>query len=182
MREHLDLANFVSSVSLVLGFAALLVVIDQVALATALVAVAAVLDGLDGGLARRRGGDRTFGAQLDSLTDLACFCVVPAYGLHQAAQQEVRWAGAVVAGGFLVAGAWRLSRFALERKEGHFRGLPTPIAGVLVMLLLLWGAVVPALLGAAALSVLMASNVRVPTVPFAAAHVRGRRNGHRDER
>lgn len=178
MRQHLNLPNAVTSVSLLAGFAALLVVSTQLALAAVLVTLAAVLDGVDGALARRAGGDRTFGAQLDSLTDLLCFCVVPAFALHSVVQRDAAMAGAVASGSFLLAGAWRLARFPLVQQQAHFVGLPTPAAGVLLMLLALWAPVLAALLGAGLLSVLMASCVRFPTVPTAAALVRpGRRRG-----
>ena len=179
MREHLNLPNLITSVSLSAGFAALLLVPTRLGTATALVAVAAVLDGIDGALARRRGGDLTFGAQLDSLADLLCFCVVPALALHQAAQPRAASAGSIIAGLFLLAGAWRLARFALLQRRGHFVGLPTPVAGILVMLLALWAPVAPALLGAALLGVLMVSALRFPTVPAAAAVVRSGRRGNR---
>ncbi|HVM27482.1 MAG TPA: CDP-alcohol phosphatidyltransferase family protein [Mycobacteriales bacterium] len=186
MRPHLSLPNAVTSVSLLAGFAALLLVPTALAVAAGLVALAAVLDGVDGALARRAGGDRTFGAQLDSLTDLVCFCVVPAYALHTVAQADARAAAALVSGGFLLAGAWRLSRFPLVQIQGHFVGVPTPVAGVLLMCFALWEPA-PALLLAVALSALMVSSVRFPTVLAAAAvvsrpvrgHLPGRRPGNR---
>jgi len=178
VREHLNLANAVTSVSLVAGFSALLLAIDgQPAPAAALVVVSAVLDGLDGMLARRRGGDHTFGAQLDSLTDLLAFCVVPAVALHVTAPADAGVAGAVLGGAFVLAGAWRLARFALDQKRGHFRGLPTPLGGIAVMGLVLWTPALAALLGTAILAVLMASSVPFPTVPTAAAVVRHGRHG-----
>ena len=175
MREHVNLANAVTSVSLAAGFSALLLVLDERVLAAAgLVALSAVLDGIDGALARRRGGDHTFGAQLDSLTDLVSFCVVPAVALHLATPGEAAVAGAVVSAGLVLAGAWRLARFALDQKHGHFRGLPTPLAGLAVMALVLWTPATALLLGGALLAVLMASSVPFPTVPTAAAAVRER--------
>lgn len=165
-------ANLVTSASLVAGFLALVATPTQALLATVLVLLAALLDGVDGALARRAGGDRTFGAQLDSLADLLCFCVVPALALHHAAPSSlaVIW----VLGGCCVvlAGAWRLSRFPLVQEEGHFIGLPTPAAGVLLMVLALWAHPGVALAGALVLSALMVSSVRFPTVLAAAASVR----------
>ena len=182
MREHVNLPNTVTSVSLAAGFATLLVASAQVALATVLVVIAAGLDGIDGALARRRDGDRTFGAQLDSLADLLCFCVVPAFTLQQAVQQDMPSVGSVVSGGFVLAGAWRLARFALKQQPGHFVGLPTPVAGIVLMLLVLWAPAIAALLGSVFLSVLMASSLRVPTVPTAAAVARPGQRGQRQNR
>lgn len=178
MRQHLSLPNVVTSVSLTTGFLALLVAPVKVALATALVLLAAVLDGVDGALARRAGGDRTFGAQLDSLADLLCFCVVPAFTVHETVLKDMPVPGLLASCGILLAGAWRLARFPLVQQQGHFVGLPTPAAGSLIMLLALGAPAVPALLGVALLSALMVSSLRFPTVRAAAAAVRPGRGAH----
>ena len=172
MREHVRLANLVTSVSFVAGFVALVLTSSQLAVATALVLLAALLDGVDGALARRAGGDRTFGAQLDSLADLLCFCVVPAFALHQVAPSAVAVGGVLVGCCVVLAGAWRLSRFPLVQVQGHFVGLPTPAAGVVLMVLALATPAGVALAGALVLSALMVSSLRFPTVLAAAASVR----------
>ncbi|MCU1693732.1 MAG: CDP-diacylglycerol--serine O-phosphatidyltransferase, partial [Frankiales bacterium] len=175
-------ANLVTSASLSAGVLALLLGRDQVALATALVVLAGVLDGVDGHLARRRGGDHRFGAQLDSLTDLLCFCVVPAVVLARAVGPDHPVAGRVVAVAFVLGGAWRLARFPLVKESGHFVGLPTPSAGGLTMLLTLWAPEPVALVGALVLAWLMCSTLRVPTVVAAAATVRPGRKSEGDPR
>lgn len=164
MREHLVPANLVTSTSLAAGVLALLLDPSQVGLATALVVLAAGLDVVDGALARRRGGDHVFGAQLDSLTDLLCFCVVPAVVLHRSAGAAAPVLGRALAVTFVVAGAWRLARFPTVKQERCFVGLPTPAAGGAVMLLVLWAPSGVALAGAVVLAALMVSTVRVPTV------------------
>lgn len=169
MREHVCPANLVTSVSLVVGFLALLLVPVWPGAALVLVLTAAVLDGVDGALARRSGKDHTFGAQLDSLADLLCFCVVPAFALYQLAPVPL---AAAAGSGVVLAGSWRLSRFPLVREHGHFVGLPTPAAGCLVLPLALWAPPALALIGAVALSALMVSSVRFPTVPVVVARVR----------
>ena len=171
MRPHLRLANVVTSVSLLAGLLALLLVPTSLGLAAGLVLLSAALDGVDGALARRAGGDHTFGAQLDSLSDFLCFCVVPAYAVHTVSPDGAPWLGGVVGGVVVVAGAWRLSRFPLVQVQGAFVGLPTPAAGCLLLLLLLWAPPAVALLGAVALSALMVSSLRFPTV-LAAARAR----------
>ncbi|MCW2667067.1 MAG: CDP-diacylglycerol--serine O-phosphatidyltransferase, partial [Frankiales bacterium] len=175
MRQHVQPANLVTSTSLVLGFLALLCAPQRPALATLLVLVAAVLDVVDGALARRTGGDRTFGAQLDSLTDLLCFCVVPAFTLHHAVGGGVAVPAACA---FVVAGAWRLARFPLVQQQGSFVGLPTPAGGGLLMLLATWAPGPVAVLGAVLLAGLMVSALRIPTVLAAAALVRPAHRAH----
>jgi CDP-diacylglycerol--serine O-phosphatidyltransferase len=172
VRPHLRLANLVTSISLLTGLLALLLVPTSLGVVVGLVLLAAALDTVDGALARRAGGDHTFGAQLDSLSDFLCFCVVPAAALHSVSPDGAPWLGAVAGGAVVVAGAWRLSRFPLVQVHGAFVGLPTPAAGCLLLALVLWAPFAVALLGALALSVLMTSSLRFPSVVTAAAKVR----------
>lgn len=165
MREHLSPANLVTTVSLCAGFGALLVSQRAVGLAAGLVAVSAVLDSVDGALARRSGGDRAFGGQLDSLTDIICFGVVPAATLWWALLHQLPVVGALACGGFLVAGAWRLARFHLVHRPDRFVGLPIPPAGLILMAVALW-CPLPwlAVVAVLALSALMVSVVPIPTL------------------
>ena len=178
MLEHVRPANLLTSGSLAAGFVALVAAPSSLALAAALVLLAAVLDGMDGALARRAGGDRTFGAQLDSLADLLCFCVVPAFVLHHVVPSRLAVAGVATGCCVVLAGAWRLSRFPLVKEQGHFVGLPTPAAGVLLMVLALWTPWGVALPSALALSALMVSSLRFPTVPAAVRSIRPGRRAH----
>ncbi len=179
MREHVVPANVVTSISLSAGVLALLLDAAQTGLATALVVFAGVLDGVDGALARRRGGDHVFGAQLDSLTDLLCFCVVPAVVLARSVGAASPLLATAVAVAFVLSGAWRLARFPLVKEQACFVGLPTPAAGVSAMLLALWAPSSVALLGALVLAGLMVSSLRCPTVVAAASMRPGRRSPDR---
>jgi CDP-diacylglycerol---serine O-phosphatidyltransferase len=172
VRQHVRPANLVTSVSICAGFLALVATSSRLALATALILLAALLDVVDGALARRAGGDHTFGAQLDSLADLLCFCVAPALALHHASSAQPPVTGVLAGSSVILAGAWRLSRFPLVQEQGHFVGLPTPAAGVTIMLLVLGTPPGAALVGAVVLSALMVSSIRFPSVLAAAASVR----------
>ena len=87
--------------------------------------------------ARRNGDDPTFGGNLDSLADLLSFGLVPAMGLYLGPLQPLSILGLPFGLCFLVAGAWRLARFPLVKRRHHFVGLPIPVAGVVLMILLL---------------------------------------------
>lgn len=180
MREHVSPANLVTSVGLGTGFGALLVTRDSVAFAAALVGVAASLDGVDGMLARRRGGDRAFGGQLDSLSDIVCFGVVPAATLWWAVLQPLSALGLLASGVVVVAGAWRLARFHLVQAPGRYVGLPIPVAGLLIMASALWrpqpwmGVLV-----ALAVSALMVSTLPIPTLQAVAGALDSRDRPHR---
>lgn len=173
-------ANLVTSVGLGAGFGALLVTRDSVALAAALVGVAASLDAVDGMLARRWGGDRAFGGQLDSLSDIVCFGVVPAATLWWAVLQPLSTLGLLASGVLVVAGAWRLARFHLVQHPARYVGLPIPVSGLLIMASALWrpqpwlGVLV-----ALAVSALMVSTLPIPTLPAVARALDPRNRPHR---
>ena len=104
--------------------------------------VAAILDGLDGRIARALKGASRFGAELDSLADFVDFGVAPArvlyfWSLHE--HRSIGWFAALI---FAIAGALRLARFNVMIDDpnkpawsGHFFvGMPAPAGAVLVML------------------------------------------------
>lgn len=108
----------------------------QVAVAAVLVIAAALLDFVDGFLARLLRAQSPMGKQLDSLADLVTFGVVPGLMLYQLTAQAyyLRYDSFSIpillfASGFLVTlgAAWRLARFNLADAPGPgFSGLPTP--------------------------------------------------------
>ena len=83
--------------------------------AAALIIFAALLDGLDGLIARRLNAASRFGAELDSLSDFVNFGVVPAllvYELALAGAPDITWTAALV---FAVCACLRLARFNVNR-------------------------------------------------------------------
>jgi CDP-diacylglycerol---serine O-phosphatidyltransferase len=121
------------------GFLAMLAVIDaQIWRATIWVIVAAVLDSLDGAVARGRSDDHAFGTNLDSLADMVSFGVVPAIALYLGPLHAMPILGLGASLVFLLGAAWRLARFPLVKRCDCFLGMPMPVAGVLLMVFLLW--------------------------------------------
>ena len=108
------------------------------------IGVGAVLDTLDGRIARLTGTASQFGLELDSLADILTFGVAPAVlalnwgiaslaGIPAEFAQDVYQFGWLATFGFLICGALRLARFnVLAHKPGgssrHFVGLPIPAA------------------------------------------------------
>ncbi|MGJ3259596.1 MAG: CDP-alcohol phosphatidyltransferase family protein [Rhodospirillales bacterium] len=106
------------------------------------VTVAAVLDALDGRVARMLKGASKFGAELDSLSDFVCFGVCPALILYLWAMQDAgRW-GWIVCMLFAMCCGLRLARFnvALEDPDKpnwagqFFTGVPAPAGAGVVLL------------------------------------------------
>ncbi len=80
-------------------------------LAVAAVIAAAVLDSLDGRVARKLGGTTKFGAELDSLSDFLCFGVAPGILVYLWSLNTLGGAGWVLALLYAVCAALRLARF-----------------------------------------------------------------------
>lgn len=103
---------------------------------------AAILDALDGRIARILKGASKFGAELDSLSDFISFGVAPAMMLYLWAMQDVGRFGWMLALLFSVCMALRLARFntMLEDEDlppwtsNFFAGVPAPAAAGLVLM------------------------------------------------
>jgi len=106
------------------------------------VVIAAVLDALDGRVARLLKGTSRFGAELDSLADFVNFGVAPAIILYSWLLDEVRSIGWIAALIFAISAALRLARFNVSIDDpdkpawavNFFTGVPAP-AGALSVLL-----------------------------------------------
>ncbi len=167
MREYVTLPNILTSGSLASGFLSMLLIFQTNLLAAAagLVGLAAVFDVLDGPMARRKGIDGDFGANLDSLADLVSFGAAPALALYWSSLYTLPVIGLVACLSFFLCGAWRLARFSLCKNPLYFLGCPIPMAGLLVALLAAAGPhpllALPVIL---TLSVLMVGTLPVPTL------------------
>lgn len=116
--------------NLFLGFWSIVKTIDgRFAEAALMIGGAAILDMLDGRIARLTGTQSEFGAQLDSLADAVSFGVAPALLAYVWALALVPRAGWPAAFLFLVCGVMRLARFNVQRQvvdARFFVGLPIP--------------------------------------------------------
>lgn len=116
--------------------------VDRFELSVGFVLAAALIDGMDGRVARMLGTTSIFGAQLDSLSDFVCFGVVPALVMYMWHLHDIKGLGWAVVLFFSVCTALRLARFntALfdEPKEPwekqFFVGVPAPAGGMLCLL------------------------------------------------
>lgn len=122
-------------------------ILGQWKFAVAAIAVAALLDTLDGRVARLLKGASRFGAELDSLSDFLCFGVAPAmvlyfWSLHALGNGNPGW---LVVLAFSTCTALRLARFntALEDPDkpvwtgSFFTGIPSPAGAGLALLFMI---------------------------------------------
>ena len=154
------------------------------------IVVSAVLDGLDGRIARALGATSRFGAELDSLSDFVCFGVAPAVVVYMWSLQDAGGLGWAICLLFAVCCGLRLARFnvALDSKEtmppwtrDFFVGVPAPAGGGLALMPLIFGLqfeeaffASPWLNGVMLASVAALMVSRLPTFAFKRLKVPGR--------
>jgi CDP-diacylglycerol--serine O-phosphatidyltransferase len=137
------LPNLVTLLALCMGLTAIRYAIEEdfVKAVTAIMA-AAVLDGLDGRIARAIKGTSRFGAELDSLADFVDFGVAPGLLLYLWSLHEIKGLGWFAVLAFAIAGALRLARFNVMIDDPgkpawqaeFFVGMPAPAGAVTVLL------------------------------------------------
>jgi CDP-diacylglycerol---serine O-phosphatidyltransferase len=148
------LPNMLTVAALCSGLTAIrFAVAGNFGLAVGLVVLAAVLDAMDGRLARLLKSESEIGAELDSLVDFVNFGVAPGIILYLWALHAIPQAGWIAALVYIVCCLLRLARFnimnrAPEGDASHFTGVPSPAGAMLAFMpvffaLMLQGTVVP---------------------------------------
>jgi CDP-diacylglycerol--serine O-phosphatidyltransferase len=105
-----------------------------------LVIVAAVLDALDGRIARLTNSTSEFGEEYDSLADLVSFGVAPAVLAYSWGLSDFHRMGWMASFLFVVCGSMRLARFNIQTKvvdKRYFVGLPIPAGAATIVTLVL---------------------------------------------
>ena len=112
--------------------------------ATSFLLFAAILDAIDGRLARFLNSTSDFGAELDSLADFVNFGVVPAFIIYNWINKfvDIRGFDLALLLIYTISIAIRLARFNLTNKENKnlildkyfFQGIPSPVAAAMMMI------------------------------------------------
>ena len=130
------LPNLITSASLFGGFYSIICSFDgQFENAAIAILVSAVLDGLDGRVARLTGSSSSFGVEYDSLADLVAFGLAPGILIFTWALRPFGRYGWLAAFLYVVCGALRLARFNVQVttiESKRFNGLPIPAAAAMV--------------------------------------------------
>ena len=115
---------------------------EKLSYAAICIGIAAVIDFLDGFIARLFKATSELGKQLDSLSDIVSFGVAPAVILYQFLrlsfmQEENAFSVSTLwlmpAFIFAAAGAFRLARFNIDPSQAYgFKGVPIPAAGIMI--------------------------------------------------
>jgi CDP-diacylglycerol--serine O-phosphatidyltransferase len=135
--------NVITLLALCAGLTAIrLAVEDRLEWAVAAIVFAAMLDAVDGRIARLIKGTSRFGAELDSLADFVNFGVAPALILYFWQLKELKSAGWIAAMVFATCAGLRLARFNVAIEDPNrpawaanfFVGMPAPAGAITVLL------------------------------------------------
>ena len=108
-------------------------------LAIVAIIIAALIDGLDGRIARLIKGTSKVGKELDSLTDMISFGVAPAFIMYFWKLNTLGRFGWLLCLIYVICVALRLARFNISSnqepswKDNFFEGVPSPAGGILVL-------------------------------------------------
>ncbi len=117
---------------------------DKFTLSIIAIIVAAIIDGLDGRIARLIQGTSKVGKELDSLTDVISFGVAPAFIMYFWKLNELGRIGWLICLVYVVCVALRLARFNVNSgkesswRDNYFEGVPSPAGGVIVLMPLIY--------------------------------------------
>jgi CDP-diacylglycerol---serine O-phosphatidyltransferase len=135
--------NLVTLLALAAGLTAVKLALEgRFDLASISIMVAAILDGLDGRIARALGGTSRFGAELDSLADFVSFGCAPALVLYMWILKDLKTAGWIAGLVLAFAQALRLARFNVmidsepkpEWQKAFAVGVPAPSGAMMALL------------------------------------------------
>tara|TARA_B100001564_G_scaffold260623_1_gene222377 strand:- start:838 stop:1497 length:660 start_codon:yes stop_codon:yes gene_type:complete len=109
-------------------------------MAVIFITLAAILDALDGRIARLIKGTTDFGKELDSLTDFVSFGIAPAFIIYFWELNKYGKLGWAITLIYSVCCVLRLARFNLTKfkpeetwKQNYFEGVPSPIGALLIL-------------------------------------------------
>ena len=140
------LPNILTLGGVCLGISSIKFSIDgNYTLSVTLILFAAILDALDGRIARLIKGTSDFGKELDSLTDFVSFGIAPVFILYFWELNNYGKLGWAITLIYSVCCVLRLARFNItkieenqEWKNNFFEGVPSPAGGLLILMPLIY--------------------------------------------
>ena len=140
-KARMLLPNAITLIGVCIGLTSIKFALDgKFALAIVAVLFAALMDALDGRIARLIKGTSKMGKELDSLGDVISFGVAPAFIMYFWNLQYLDKLGWFVCLMYVVCVALRLARFNVSSEEepswedNFFEGVPAPAGGIIVLM------------------------------------------------
>ena len=144
-NSRVILPNIMTLVGVCIGLTSIKFAFDgRFELSVIAVLIAAIIDGLDGRIARLIKATSKVGKELDSLTDVISFGVAPAFIMYFWKLNELGRIGWLICLIYVVCVVLRLARFNVNSgkepswRDNFFEGVPSPAGGVLVLMPLIY--------------------------------------------
>ena len=139
-KARMILPNMLTLIGVCIGLTSIRFALDE-KFEFAIIAIifAALIDGLDGRIARLIKGTSKVGKELDSLTDMISFGVAPAFIMYFWKFNSLGRFGWLLCLVFVICVALRLARFIVNSnqepswRDNFFEGVPSPAGGILVL-------------------------------------------------
>ncbi len=135
------LPNMLTLIGVCIGLSSIRFALDgKFEFAIIAILFAALIDGLDGRIARLIKGTSKVGKELDSLTDMISFGVAPAFIMYFWKLNTLGRFGWLLCLVYVVCVALRLARFNINTgqtptwKDNFFEGVPSPAGGILILM------------------------------------------------
>ena len=144
-KTRVILPNILTLIGVCIGLSSIKFALDsKYEIAIIAIIFAALIDGLDGRIARLIKGTSKVGKELDSLTDVISFGVAPAFIMYFWSLNNLGKFGWLLCLIYVVCVALRLARFNVHSneeaswKDNFFEGVPSPAGGILVLMPLIY--------------------------------------------
>ncbi|MFL2896189.1 MAG: CDP-diacylglycerol--serine O-phosphatidyltransferase [Candidatus Pelagibacter sp.] len=144
-KTRVILPNIFTLVGVCIGLSSIKFALDgRFEISILAIIIAAVIDGLDGRIARLIKGASKVGKELDSLTDVISFGVAPAFIMYFWKLNELGRVGWLICLIYIICVALRLARFNVSSeaepswRDNFFEGIPSPAGGVIVLIPLIF--------------------------------------------
>jgi CDP-diacylglycerol--serine O-phosphatidyltransferase len=144
-KTRVILPNILTLIGVCIGLSSIKFALDsKYDIAVIAIFFAALIDGLDGRIARLIKGTSKVGKELDSLTDVISFGVAPAFIMYFWSLNNLGKFGWLLCLIYVVCVALRLARFNVHSneeaswKDNFFEGVPSPAGGILVLMPLIY--------------------------------------------
>jgi len=144
-KTRVILPNILTLIGVCIGLSSIKFALDsKYEIAVIAIIFAALIDGLDGRIARLIKGTSKVGKELDSLTDVISFGVAPAFVMYFWSLNNLGRFGWLLCLIYVVCVTLRLARFNVHSneeaswKDNFFEGVPSPAGGILVLMPLIY--------------------------------------------
>ena len=144
-KARMILPNMLTLIGVCIGLSSIKFALDgKFELSIVAIIFAALIDGLDGRIARLIKGTSKVGKELDSLTDVISFGVAPSFVMYFWLLNNLGKFGWLLCLIYVVCVALRLARFNVSSndesswKDNFFEGVPSPAGGILVLMPLIF--------------------------------------------